>query len=143
MRTTGRRLALIIAGAALFLAGCNMTPAEQQSYTRINELRSSVGLPGLLGDDELTNAARAHSEAMGARNELFHSDLAAVPVTGWLAIGENVAHASTVEEAMATLEASPTHRANMLSASFNHIGIGIYVAPDTSVWLTQLFTTTP
>jgi uncharacterized protein YkwD len=56
-----------------------------------------------------------------------------------LAAGENVAHAATSERAHRAVWSSPSHRANLLHARFDAIGIGVAVGPDGSVWTCQLF----
>ena len=53
--------------------------------------------------------------------------------------GENVAHAPSVALAHRSLYASPSHRANLLHASFDHLGVGIADDADGSVWVVELF----
>jgi len=51
--------------------------------------------------------------------------------------GENVAHAETLALAHRALYASPSHRANLLSSSFDRIGVGVVRDADGSVWVTE------
>ena len=58
-------------------------------------------------------------------------------------VGENVAHAANVVLAHRALWSSPSHRDNLLQPRFDRVGIGVSSDPDGSVWVTQLFGTTP
>jgi uncharacterized protein YkwD len=53
--------------------------------------------------------------------------------------GENVAHAASVALAHRALYASPSHRANLLRADFDRVGVAVVDDPDGSVWVAELF----
>jgi uncharacterized protein YkwD len=55
------------------------------------------------------------------------------------AVGENVARAGSAERAHAVLHASPSHRATMLYAPFQQVGIASLKGPNGSRWVTQIF----
>jgi uncharacterized protein YkwD len=54
-------------------------------------------------------------------------------------MGENVAHALTLERAHRVLWASPSHRGNLLDRRFRDLGVGVARDSDGSVWVCQLF----
>jgi uncharacterized protein YkwD len=53
--------------------------------------------------------------------------------------GENVAEAPTVVAAHRALWASPSHRANILHATFTRVGIGVTRDRQGNVWVTEDF----
>jgi uncharacterized protein YkwD len=55
------------------------------------------------------------------------------------AVGENVAHAPTVALAHRALHASPSHRINLLRADYTHMGVGVALALDGSVYVCETF----
>jgi uncharacterized protein YkwD len=75
---------------------------------------------------------------MADEGQLSHSVLSDGVPAGWHTLGENVAYASSVEAAMAALEASPPHLANLLNPEFTTIAIGV-VERDGRVWVTEVF----
>src|SRR5438552_17418294 len=100
-----------------------------------NAERQKAGLGPLLLNDQLTSAAQVYSQVL-ASSGCFQHTCGPVPdfadrdgqagYTGWSSIGENIAAGyATPEEVVAGWMASPRHRANILSASFTEIGIGV------------------
>ncbi len=53
--------------------------------------------------------------------------------------GENVATASTLENAHRALWASPSHRGNLLHEAFTRVGVAVVRAADGAVWVTEMF----
>jgi uncharacterized protein YkwD len=109
--------------------------AERELFDRANGERARFGLPPLKLDEGLVRAARAHAARMAGENQLSHQlagepalvDRIAASSTMHLEqAGENVAIASTSEQAHAALMASPPHRDNVLSSKFNMAGFGVY-----------------
>ncbi len=103
------------------------------------------GSPALARDDRLEAIAKAHSERMRARHVAAHDAGDGLPTDrvvrlGVREVGENVAHARSLREAHGALLESPSHRANVLSGRFTHVGIGVAQDGDGSFWVTQLFT---
>lgn len=111
-----------------------------------NADRARAGLAPLKMDDGLVRAARAHAAEMASQHQLSHqfSGELALPqrISANSALhleraGENVALATTADDAHQALMSSPPHRDNLLNASFNVAGFGvfrsgnrIYVAQD-------------
>ena len=130
--------------------GETVTPAERTDrgalLAMIEELRSLEQTPPLAPLGRLNALALAHAERMkGARlvghdvgdgdpNRRFEaSDVRA------RTFGENVAHAGSVLLAHRALYASPSHRTNLLSRDFDHVGIGVVRDEDGSVWVAEEF----
>ena len=119
--------------------------AEKRIFEELNHERASHGLTLLQWDEHAAGAARAHAELMSENGKLSHqfAGEATLPerlgATGarFTVSAENVAQTEFVEDVHPSLMASPGHRANILSASYNAVGIGvvekqgrIYVAQD-------------
>jgi uncharacterized protein YkwD len=112
----------------------------------INAARASEFLPPLLRDAQLARLARAHSEEMLKARVVGHdvgsgdpaARLRGAGVSAHVA-GENVATASTLENAHRALWASPSHRGTLLLEQFTHVGVAVLRAPDGMVWVTEMF----
>jgi uncharacterized protein YkwD len=65
----------------------------------------------------------------------------------WQAVGENIAIHSTIPGAQAAFMNEPrfrkNHRANILSAKYTDVGIGIVQGPDGRYYITQDFYAAP
>lgn len=126
---------------------------EQRVVDLVNAERAKTGLPSLTVSAELTNSARAYASYMASANFFAHvgpdgSTLAtrdqAAGYTGWTFLGENLAAGqSTAESAMSGWMASPTHRANILSASPREIGVGFVTGGSYGYYWVQEFGTRP
>jgi uncharacterized protein YkwD len=79
-----------------------------------------------------------------ARSGWRHSNIGALLDDGRLSyVGENIAWARGGGVGAGTLHTmwmqSPDHRDNMMSPSYNVVGIGIYCGSDGKIWATQDF----
>lgn len=142
-RVTAICIANIAALAAVFaLSYCgppppepgSVTPNQLEAFSRLSEFRGDPLVP----TGELMVKAQDWSEHMADEGRLSHSELSAGVTPGWTAVGENVAVASSLQEAQATLEASAPHRQNMLNPSFTEAGVGV-VWRNGKFWVTQDF----
>ena len=133
-----RRLLLVIAALGIVLASSACTPQEEDAFRSVNTLRAQHGLRFLDWNEGAYDKAVAWSNHMADEGRLSHSVLAQGVPAGWNRLGENVAYAGTVAQAMAALEASPPHRANLLNPAFTSIAIGV-VERDGRVWVTEVF----
>jgi uncharacterized protein YkwD len=112
----------------------------------INAARASEALSPLLRDPQLDKLARVHSEEMFRARVVGHdvgtgdpaARLRAAGVAAHVA-GENVATASTLENAHRALWASPSHRGNLLLNQFTRVGVAVVRGPDGMVWVTEMF----
>ena len=133
-----------------------------QVLALINQARSAAGLPPLTITAGLKSSASAHSLTMAGGCGLSHQ-CPAEPDLGtretaagivWSACGENIGDGGPVADTNAAIarmavgltqdmlnEKPPDdgHRRNILSSSFTHIGIAIYLDSSGTVWLTQDF----
>jgi uncharacterized protein YkwD len=106
----------------------------------VNEERADAGLWPLVWDEQAATAAYAHAYDMDARDYFDHYSpegvgpaqrMAAAGVVGdaW---GENIAWGQpTPEDVMDDWMGSSGHRSNILSVSFDRIGIGVHVGAGT------------
>jgi hypothetical protein len=136
---------LLLTTAEAVQSGTSTSLAEKRIFDELNHERASHGLAVLQWDQHAAGAARAHAQLMSENSKLSHR----FPGEGTLperlgATGarftvsaENVAQTDFIEDVHPALMTSSGHRANILSASYNAVGIGvvekqgkIYVAQD-------------
>ena len=127
------------------------TEAERRAFEVTNEFREKNGLAPLTWDPELCLLARTHSRNMSVLGFFSHQtpeglrlkDRARVAGLRYHVIAENIAYNQGFDDpggfAVERWSFSPGHRANLLSPEFRGLGIGSFVAPDGTVFLTQLF----
>jgi uncharacterized protein YkwD len=108
--------------------------AEQTLLELANQARAEAGVHPLELDAGLTGAARIHAEAMFQARQLSHrfdgepslpARLAAATQIQLDQEGENVAFDYSAAEGHAHLMLSGPHRANLLSDSYNVVGLGV------------------
>lgn len=155
MRFAGLVWALVVAlcGTALPNASAFDATAEQEILSLLNHERTSRGLQPLAADSRLTATSRAHSALMGKYREIGHQfdheKMVALRLgdTGlhFSRSGENVAVADDAQAVHEALMHSPGHRANILNAEFNTVGIGavrdgdaLYVTEDFALRAAEL-----
>lgn len=132
-------------------ATLDVAAAESAFLDLLNADRTANGLAPLQADPRLMDLARWRSEDMVARN-FFSHDIGGLTIFQLLrdrqipfrVAGENLAYntfdeARTVAVAQDGLMSSPGHRANILRAQFNLVGVGVAAAPDGKVVYTQVF----
>jgi uncharacterized protein YkwD len=105
----------------------------------------------LLWNDELAEAALAHSDDMARRHYFEHrgadgsvvGDRAHQAGYNWRSVGENIASGvRSPEDAMAGWLDSPGHCANLMNPAFTEMGAGYAVNPNSkygTVYWTQVF----
>ena len=106
---------------------------EQSVFELTNIQRRNHGLPDLIWDARIANAARIHSEDMSRNNYLDSINqnglgpwdrMSSVGVVTTLAI-ENIAfNQTTPESVVQNWMNSPVHRENILNPNITHIGVG-------------------
>jgi uncharacterized protein YkwD len=128
----------------------------------INQARASAGLPALTVTAGLNASSAAHNLTMAGGCGLSHQcpgeaalgDRETAAGVHWTAAGENIGEGGPVADTSAAIaqmavgltqamlnEQPPDdgHRMNILSSSFTHIGIAVYLDSSDTVWLTQDF----
>lgn len=116
----------------------------------INTLRDARAEPRMRLDPLLTDVAQRYAERLAARGSVTHAPSADdTPVTRVLAAGlrtdlvaENVSRARSLGEAHARLLASPSHRANLVHADLDALGIGVSRRDD-QVYVVELMARRP
>jgi uncharacterized protein YkwD len=125
-----------------------LTAAEQQAFNLLNADRTSNGLPALKLNAKLTSLADSYAQDMINRHFFAHTNpeglspfdrmrQAGIPYTY---AGENLAINSSVPNAEVAFMNSPGHRANILDANYNQVGLGVEVSPSGQVYVVQEFT---
>ncbi len=116
--------------------------AEVDLFTRVNAERQARGLPALHYDARLATFARAWSATMSVSG-FRHSDIRRLFEGRFNFVGENIASASGPGASAGAIHNmwmhSDGHRENLLAAAYDVIGIGVYCAPDGTMWATQNF----
>ena len=107
--------------------------AERELFNAVNRERKAQGLPSLMLDDALTEAARKHAERMAERRTVSHQlpgeptlpsrAKAAGAHFTWLS--ENVDEGPDASAIHQSFMKSPQHRANILDSDMDSVGIGV------------------
>ena len=113
--------------------------AEQELLQLANQSRRQVGIGALNLDRGLSKAARIHAMAMLESHQLSHQFSGEPALPQRLALrtslqldqeGENVALDYDAEHGHEHLMLSPPHRANLLNAAYNVVGLGVVRSGD-------------
>jgi uncharacterized protein YkwD len=136
MRIMANLAALAVVCVSAIVAGQAQTgasAAEQQLFAGVNRARKAQGLAGLKWDEALAAAARRHAGLMAQHGSAEHGyagepSLASRATQAgahfvWLA--ENVIQGRNVEMVQEEFLKSANHRANMLDADMNSVGVGV------------------
>ncbi len=123
-------------------------PAEAAMLVLVNKERTSRGLKALRLNETARAVARKHSRDMFALGYFSHvntegkSPFQRMEAGGvkYLAAGENLALAPTLQLAHTGLMNSPGHKANILSPDYGTVGIGIIDGGRYGLMVTQNFT---
>jgi hypothetical protein len=137
---------LCLASSAQRNTAADPSPVESKILGLLNHERAEANLPALKWNGQAAMAARKHSRLLAQHREMSHQfeSEEAVPqriaATGlrFTDSAENVAVADAPEEAHMALMLSPGHRANIMNARYNAVGIGVYEA-NGRLWVTQDF----
>jgi uncharacterized YkwD family protein len=141
---------MIYVGQKILIPDTNSLAAyEQQVIELVNRERSARGLGLLAYDSQLGYVARLKSQDMVNKSYFSHTS----PTYGspfqmmekfglrFSAAGENIAYGQrTAQEVMNSWMNSAGHRANILSATYTHIGVGVAKASNGTLYWTQEFT---
>jgi uncharacterized protein YkwD len=118
----------------------------------INELREDNDLSPLAANDDLQAYANLHSEAMASTGILAHSDISDL-LGPFTMVGENIGYGPTwpsifsadlvaihyVEVPIVTSGVVVTR--GMIESRFTDAGVGVYLDPDGTLWVTVVFAT--
>lgn len=111
----------------------SMSANEKIIFDLLNKARTNAGLPKLATDSNLFKVARLKAQDMVKNSYFSHTS----PTYGspfkmmktygvsYKVAGENIAGNPSLQDAVTAWLNSPTHKQNILSNSYNYIGIGI------------------
>jgi hypothetical protein len=145
-----RRKRVAILFLSFFLGSCiahaGPSQREQQLFDLVNHEREKAGLKKLEWNDQLAEAALAHSKLLAENRDLSHQfpgepilqERVGATRLRFNSVAENVAAAPDVDTAHTALMKSPGHRANILHQDYNAIGISI-IERDHELFITQDF----
>jgi len=127
-------------------AGQGIKDPADAMLRMINAAREAEGRRPLTRDSALDAVARAHSEEMKKARLVGHdvgggdprARIEAAGISAAVA-GENVASASSLENAHRALWASPSHRGNLLLERFTRVGVAVVQSADGTFWVTEMF----
>jgi len=122
---------------------------QAEMLASLNSQRSANGLGALSLCGSLGRAAQAHSADQATRRTMSHTGgdgstlrtrVERSGYLGWTGIAENVAAGYTsVPSVMNGWMNSAGHRANILNASYTHVGVGLAADSGSSQYWTQNF----
>ncbi|MGI8553537.1 MAG: CAP domain-containing protein [Dehalococcoidia bacterium] len=129
----------------------DLSDSEVRLALAINDVRAENGLWGLQLDPILEDVARARSVDQVSRRHISHVTPEGVTIFDLLdeagitfvSAGENIAESTGIDPVQQAIDGflqSPAHRANLLSASYDHVGVGAAETPDGITVLTVVFT---
>jgi hypothetical protein len=129
----------VVIGLWLLGAGTAFAGGEEGCFTaKINAARGSRG--ALTTDGALVTVARRHSQRMANSGTIYHNgNLASEAPSGWKSLGENVGMGPTCDDIHNAFMNSPSHRANILDPDFNFVGVGVVIAGDGTIFVTEVF----
>jgi hypothetical protein len=127
-----------------------LVPGEEAGHddlaSMIDALRRAESLPVLERDRRLDAIAGAYAARMrdtrSVAHDLGEGDLRSRFAEAGLdahVVGENVARGATLVHVHRAVYASPSHRANLLSRAYTHVGIGLARADDGTVYACEVF----
>ncbi len=115
---------------------------EQLFVSKINELRTGLGLEPLTVSPTLVPLARDWAAQLRAKGALAHAEDLSVGVTeDWSRLGENVGvgPADQVQALFDAFVASPAHYANLVKPDYRYLGVGVVYGEDGRIWTTHRF----
>jgi len=126
----------IALGVMASAADASVPSVEAQLLTLTNHDRAKAGLAPLVSSSTLVSIARSWSAHMAATGQLVHDPSLASRVSGWSTIGETIGYAYSASQAETMFMNSAPHRANILKAGYNRVGIGVSVDSKNRYWFT-------
>ncbi|MBS3941861.1 MAG: S-layer homology domain-containing protein [Actinobacteria bacterium] len=123
--------------------------AESHLVAEHNRVRAGASRAALRAAGDLTDVARAWSDEMARTGSFRHNPSVSGQICCWSAWGENIAWAgpvdaiggwkATADRIMRGWLDSPGHRDNLMSATFDEVGIGVTVASNGRMYATAVF----
>jgi|HubBroStandDraft_6_1064221.scaffolds.fasta_scaffold33128_2 uncharacterized protein YkwD len=126
---------------------------ERDCFEEVNRQRQGLGVRPLDLFANLIPVARYYSRRMADEGFFSHRDPDGRTVTdrvgqagiSWRALGENLAstkgYVNPVASSVHGWMDSPGHRGNILNRRYNHGAVGAWIAPNGTVYFTEIFLT--
>jgi uncharacterized protein YkwD len=145
-------VAVTVLAGGLFASIGAAVPATAKSYvpgdesrvrSLVNGTRGGKGLRTLALHDALTSMARAQSDRMADRGDIYHNPSLSSDINSrgvdWQRVGENVGMGPNVDVIEQAFLDSPAHYDNIVHPSYDSIGVGVTKGDDGKVYVTQVF----
>lgn len=118
-------------------------PAEASSasstlLSMLNNARQSQGLAPLASAGDLSAVAYERAQAMARSGALSHTPDLGGRVCCWSWLAENAAYGGSVQTLHSVLMGSPSHRANIMYADADDVGVAV-VSSGGTLWAAQVF----
>ena len=148
LRKLSLLLSILLVASTLFIAPTARAQsavrnggAEAGFLASLNQQRAAGGLAPLTMNGSMSSAANGWALQMVNGSFLAHaSDIVTGTPGGWSKVGENVGRGQSVASLTSAFMASPGHRANIMEASYTHVGIAVYAHPtDGRMYTTHRF----
>lgn len=133
-------------------SGKDFAADENEIFRLINLERRKRRLNNLEWDGQIAKMARKYSEKMARENFFSHFDLQGANVAeraknakikGWSKIGENLFTVERLSKfdafAVKNWMKSPAHQRNILDSDWTTTGVGVGVARNGDIYITQVF----
>lgn len=141
-------LAAAKAGIPLF----DIYDAEIDIFNLVNRERQKLGIKALEWDERLEGLSRRYSEQMAEEGFFSHYDadgksikdrFRTLQIRKWRKVGENLfkfsGNADFKKYAIRGWMRSQGHRENILDYTYTYSGVGIAVAENGTIYVTQIF----
>lgn len=136
-------------GALAILAGpwaqAADDPDEACFRRKTNTARESAGVRPLADDPRIDRVAREHSDEMEADGTIYHNDDLAGDYKraagGYEFGGENVGMGPGCDSIFEAFMSSPGHRDNIEDEDYTHLGVGVSLGDDGTLYATLDFFT--
>ena len=137
---TAALVGAVVVPSAWHPAGTQVQASAEASslLTLVNQARTNNGLAPLSAASDLTAIAAERASIMAKNGTLAHTPDLGGRACCWTWIGENVAFAGSVRSLHDVLMNSSAHRANILKADADDVGIAV-VKGGGSLWAAQVF----
>ena len=134
---------LAVVATSLVVGGLTAAPASATSVEdvftqKLNQARTSRGIPRLTTRDSLVRVAREQAREMASRNRLYHNPDLATDVSNYRWVGENVGYGPDALTVHVAFMRSPGHKANILERDYKEVGVGAVVVGG-RVWVAEVF----
>lgn len=130
--------ALFEPGGAFRAERAQASDAAALLVSKLNASRQSQGLAPLATAGDLTAAAAERAQVMARSGSLSHTPDLGSRVCCWTWLAENAAYGGSVDIIHSVLMGSAPHRANILYADADDVGVAV-VSANGQLWVAQVF----